>query len=140
MEEYCLVRFNDFKRELSELERGRNLDYLSEIFILKGIIKSFELLFDLSWKTMKDIMSDYYGVIDYSTGSPRDNIEQAFRFELISDNGVWLSMLKDRNLLTHDYDEEIARTKIDKIKNEYFYEFKEFELKVEEFLKTNKPL
>ena len=53
------TRFEEFQRELAELERGRKLDYENESFILKGIINSFEMLFDLSWKVMKDIIHDY---------------------------------------------------------------------------------
>ena len=140
MEEFYMTRFREFKKELSELERGRKLDYASESFILKGIIRSYELIFDLSWKSMKDIVRYYYGVADYATGSPRDNIEKAFKFELIEDNGIWLSMLRDRNLLIHDYDEEIAKDKVEKIINEYFFEFKEFESKVDSFLNTHEPL
>lgn len=139
MAESC-IRFSEFKKELKELERGRNLDYTEESFILKGIIKSFELLFDLSWKAMKDIIRDYYGVTDYITGSPRETIEMAFKMELIEDNGIWISMLKDRNLLTHDYDESIAKERIKTIINQYFTEFKTFELRIDKLLNEHSPL
>lgn len=134
------IRYNEFKKELLELERGRTLDYSAESFILKGIIKSFELLFDLSWKSMKEIIRDYFGITDYITGSPRDNIEVAFKVELIEDNGIWLSMLKDRNLLTHDYDDSIAKARVETIINTYFMEFKSFESRIDALLKNNTPL
>ena len=140
MENYCTVRFKEFKRELAELQRGRTLNYADETFILKGIAKSFELLFDLSWKTMKDILKNYFGVENYSTGSPRENLEQAFKMGLIKDDATWLAMLKDRNFLAHDYDEAIARAKVELIINDYFLKFKEFEAVVEVLLKTKKPL
>ena len=140
MEQSCIVRFDEFKRELNELERGRTLNYEEESFILKGIVKSFEVIFDLSWKSMKDIIRDYFGVVGYATGSPRENIEQAFKMGLIDDNETWISMLRDRNLLTHDYDGTLLKSKIEKIINQYYFTFKDFESSVDGFLKDNEPL
>ena len=121
------TRFEEFQRELAELERGRKLDYENESFILKGIINSFEMLFDLSWKVMKDIIHDYCGYLDYSLEYPAVNIREAFKVSLINDDGIWIKMLKVRNLLTHDYDYGIARQEINNIINIYFFTFKNFE-------------
>lgn len=134
------TRFEEFQRELSELERGRKLDYENESFILKGIINSFEMLFDLSWKVMKDIIHDYCGSLDYSLGSPAGNIREAFKVGLINDDGIWIKMLKVRNLLTHDYDYDVARQEVNNIINIYFFTFKNFEKNVKDFMKNNEKL
>ena len=139
MEKYC-IRFDEFRKELKELKRGRELDYNSESFILKGIVKSYELLFDLAWKTMKDTIRDYFGVIDYSTGSPAENIRQAFKMGLIEDDGKWIKMLKIRNLLTHDYDGKIALNEVENIVNDFCSVFEGFESKMLKFFDENKPL
>ncbi len=139
MEKYC-IRFDEFRKELKELKRGRELDYNSESFILKGIVKSYELLFDLAWKTMKDTIRDYFGVIDYSTGSPAENIRQAFKMGLIEDDGKWIKMLKIRNLLTHDYDGKIALNEVENIVNDFCSVFEGFESKLLKFFDENKPL
>ena len=139
MEKYC-IRFDEFRKELKELKRGRELDYNSESFILKGIVKSYELLFDLAWKTMKDTIRDYFGVIDYSMGSPAENIRQAFKMGLIEDDGKWIKMLKIRNLLTHDYDGKIALNEVENIVNDFCSVFEGFESKMLKFFDENKPL
>lgn len=121
------TRFEEFQRELAELERGRKFDYENESFILKGIINCFEMLFDLSWKVMKDIIHDYCGALDYSLGYPAENIREAFKVGLINDDGIWIKILKVRNLLTNDYDYDIARQEVNNIINIYFFTFKNFE-------------
>lgn len=67
-----------------------------------AIIYAFNSLFDISWKLMKDSLFEFYGLDDVKP-SPRDVIKRAAAVELIENETEWLSMLKNRNLSTHDY-------------------------------------
>ncbi|MCI9262336.1 HI0074 family nucleotidyltransferase substrate-binding subunit [uncultured Adlercreutzia sp.] len=67
-----------------------------------AIIYAFNSLFDISWKLMKDSLSEFYGLSEIKP-SPRDIIKQAGSVGLIDDQELWLAMLRNRNLSTHDY-------------------------------------
>lgn len=86
-----------------------------DILIQMALIKSFEMTFELSWKTMKDYLN--YSGIDVKL--PREVIKQAFANALISDGQVWIDMLEERNLMAHTYDEAQALKAVDHICNRY---------------------
>ena len=54
-----------------------------------GLIKAFDLSFDLAWKVIKDYYQ-YQGIIDIQ-GS-RDAFRTAFKQGLIEDGETWMSM------------------------------------------------
>ena len=78
----------------------------------------FNLSFDLAWKVMKDIITEYHGVLEYPTGSPRETLRMANSVGLIEDD-TWLEMLRARNNLAHDYDGELAVRYFEKITSTY---------------------
>lgn len=83
--------------------------------IQMALIKSFEMTFELSWKTMKDYLK--YNGIDVKL--PREIIKQAFATDLITDGQLWIDMLEDRNLMAHTYDEARALDAVDHICRRY---------------------
>jgi len=80
-----------------------------------ALIGVFNFTFELGWKTLEDYLK--FNGIDASL--PRDIIKQAFHHNLIENGQMWIEMLEDRNILTHVYDEEKARSAISSIKNNY---------------------
>ena len=74
---------------------------------------------------MKDIIIQYFAVVDFPKGSPREVLRKAYVFHLIS-NEAWLDMLRDRNDLTHDYDGEIVKEVCKRLINCYLALFEEF--------------
>lgn len=82
-----------------------------------GIIQLFEISFELAWKLLKDYLEEQ-GFVDINT--PRSAIKKAFEIGLIQDGHVWLSLLNDRNLTTHTYDEAKASALKTIIANTYF--------------------
>ena len=100
-------RWESFSNSLSSLKEAKYRD-LEDSFVLSGTGAKFCITFDLAWKTMKDILVQYYGVTDFIAGSPREVLRTAYRMELISDDS-WMDMLRVRNLLVHDYDGEILK-------------------------------
>ncbi len=70
-----------------------------------GTIQRFEFCFELSWKGLRRVLA-WEGI---EVRSPRSAIKAGYAQELLLDEGAWLSMLADRNLTTHVYDEATAR-------------------------------
>jgi len=73
---------------------------------LAGLIQTFEFSFELTWKTLKDLLQ-FEG---YDAASPRSVIRTALEANHISaiQCETLLDALGKRNLLTHIYDEENA--------------------------------
>lgn len=129
MEEKYINRFASYKKSLSSLEEVHGRD-ITDSFVLSGTIQKFSLTFDISWKVMKDILCEHYGIIDYATGSPRETLKTAYSNGLIDDD-TWLDMMNDRNLLAHDYDGEIAKDKIKTIIDTYLPLFEKLKMRIE---------
>ena len=126
MDEKFDYHFKSYCKTLDALAEAKNRD-LSDSFVLSGTSAKFSITFDLAWKVMKDVLIQYYFIIDFVSGSPRDVLRQSYKANLIS-NDKWMEMLQARNELAHDYDNEIVLLYCDKIINEYidlFYEFKD---------------
>ncbi len=73
--------------------------------------------FDLSWKLLKDYLTEE----GFEIKTPRQAIKQAFQSEVIEDGRKWLEALEDRNLTSHTYDEETAVKVIKEIRENYFF-------------------
>ena len=121
-------RFIEYKKALKRLEEALN-EEKTEI-VIDGVLHRFEFTFELAWKTMKDCL-EYMGIVN-KTGSPRENIQAAFKQGLIDDGETWINIMLDRNSLSHIYDEEISREIYDRIKNKYVIEFEKLKNKLEE--------
>lgn len=124
MDEKFYRRFESFRRSLAALEEVRERD-LTDSFILSGAGAKFNITFDLAWKVMKDIIIQYFAVVDFPKGSPREVLRKAYEFRLISDE-AWLDMLRDRNDLTHDYDGEIVKSVCGRLTGSYLDLFEVF--------------
>lgn len=124
MDEKFYRRFESFRRSLAALEEVRERD-LTDSFILSGAGAKFNITFDLVWKVMKDIIIQYFAVVDFPKGSPREVLRKAYEFQLISDE-AWLDMLRDRNDLTHDYDGEIVKSVCGRLTGSYLDLFEVF--------------
>ncbi len=87
-----------------------------------GAIQRFEFTFELSWKTMKRILS-FKGI---EVNSPRDVFREAAKQKLIDDPVIWFDFLNKRNLTVHTYNQDCA--------DEIFRSLSAFEQKVDEFI------
>jgi nucleotidyltransferase substrate binding protein (TIGR01987 family) len=67
----------------------------------EGLIKRFEFTLELAWKVLKDKMQDDGIIIDRI--SPKYVIKQAYSSKYIDNVDIWLSMINDRNLMSHTY-------------------------------------
>ena len=117
MEGKSINRYRSYCRSLDNLAVAKGKD-MNDLFILSGTVQMFNLSFDLAWKVMKDIITEYHGALEYPTGSPRETLRMANSVGLIEDD-MWLEMLKARNNLAHDYDGELAVRYFEKITSTY---------------------
>ena len=67
--------------------------------------KIFELVFELSWKTLKDLLDKEGRPAELMT--PRSVIKQAFAVGLLPEGRIWIDMIEQRNRLSHVYDSEV---------------------------------
>ena len=110
-----MKKFENFKSNLSILSKANNEDLENE-FIISGIIDKFYIQFELAWKVLKELLR-YEGNSVANTGSPREIIKASYAVYEFIDEKVWLSMLKERNDMTHIYDGNAAKELVGKIIN-----------------------
>ena len=122
-------RFSNYRRALKQLENAVEIvtkelysDHQFNI-IREGLIQCFEFTHELSWKVMKDY-AEYQGYTDVR-GS-RDALRQALQMGLIND-AAWMDSIEDRNLTSHNYDEEVAEEVYEAIVHKYHPLFIRFE-------------
>ena len=110
-------RLESLQRALGQLEaalQAHDADPESEV-IGMAVIKAYEFSFELSWKTLKDLLS--YEGLDVLL--PREVLRQAFAAGLLRDGQVWIDMLEQRNLMAHTYDVNRARLALALIRNHF---------------------
>ena len=84
---------------------GESLQYdESQPLVVDASIQRFEFSVELSWKTLKACLA----LEGIEANTPRECIQQAFAAHWLDDDKAWLSMLKDRNLTSHTYKENLA--------------------------------
>lgn len=136
MDEKFYKRLESFKNSLNALAEAKERD-MNDSFVVSGTGAKFSITFDLAWKVMKDIIIQYYAVVDFPKGSPREVLRKAFELNLI-DGDVWMEMLRDRNDFTHDYDGTLVRDACRKIVDVYIDKFYEFCDRAEKFYEKEK--
>lgn len=127
-----LQRFDNYRKALFRLKQAvrivsdnieENKDDEIDELLKEGLIQRFEYTHELAWKVMKDY-AEYQGYTDIR-GS-RDAFRKAFEMGIISDK-CWMNSIEDRNLTSHNYDDETAEEILELIIEVYFPLFLEFE-------------
>jgi nucleotidyltransferase substrate binding protein (TIGR01987 family) len=103
-----LQRFDNLQRALAQLEHAitTHRQMPENELIVIALIKAYEFCFELSWKTLKDLLA--WNGIDARL--PREVLKQAFANGLIDNGQLWIDMLEQRNLMAHTYDQARAET------------------------------
>mgnify|MGYP001782039577 FL=1 len=110
-------RFENFDKSYKLLNKYAKQPITTELE-RAGIIKFFEMTFELAWKVLKD----YLEAQEYLVKSPRETVKQAFQIGLIDNGHIWMDALSNRNLTTHTYDEELANKMTNEIITMYLPE------------------
>ena len=118
-----MKKYENYVSALSTLVTAPEQD-LSNEFVQSGIIDKFSLQFELGWKLLKVLLA-YEGAAASATGSPRDIIKASYALYDFVDEDTWLSMLRDRNTITHIYDEKKELELVDTIIERYIPAFEQ---------------
>jgi nucleotidyltransferase substrate binding protein (TIGR01987 family) len=95
-------RLESMQRALAQLEAAlaAHVAEPDNEVIGMAVIKAYEISFELSWKTLKDLLA-YEGI---DALLPREVLRQAFASGLLQEGQLWIDMLEHRNLMAHTYD------------------------------------
>ena len=130
-----MKKYQAFADCLKVLEQvDREMASRNEIYRM-GVIGQFNLTFELAWKALKEVLT-LYGVAEAATGSPREIFKAAYGLGWLTDEKVWLEMLKNRNVAIHVYDEEKAQVVLQAIFDKYVGGLQELRDKLEERLRS----
>lgn len=125
-----IQRFSNYRKALIQL--GKAVNIVSAVsnsssdqndLLAEGLIQRYEYTHELAWKVMKDY-EEYQGITDIM-GS-RDAIRVALRAGILDDDR-WMDTISDRNLTSHNYDDETAKHIVTNIINVYYPLFVKFE-------------
>ncbi|ADD02942.1 MULTISPECIES: nucleotidyltransferase substrate binding protein [Thermoanaerobacter] len=119
-EERLREKLSNYKKALSRLEEALKEEKVNQ-YVYDSVIKRFEFTYELAWKLMKAFI-EYKGGNDVKF--PRDIFKEAFATGIVEDGEVWLSMIRDRNLSSHTYNQEGAIEIYNRIKNFYWEHLK----------------
>lgn len=113
-----IQRFNNFNKALGKLQSAIMVykeDHENEI-VKAGMIKFFEMVYELAWNTLKDYYEDQG---ETSIQGSKDAIKLAFNRGLIGNSEKWFEMVDSRKLSVHTYDENTANEISDEIVGVY---------------------
>jgi nucleotidyltransferase substrate binding protein (TIGR01987 family) len=82
-----------------------------ENVVLDLLVKRFEFTFEMSWKAIKRYL-DFIGI---EAPNPRTAFKEAYAQGLIGEENVWLDMIEQRNISSHNYDESEISEILDKV-------------------------
>jgi nucleotidyltransferase substrate binding protein (TIGR01987 family) len=116
---------NETKGKQKLINLGNALQRLAEALqepesnplAIDGTIQRFEFVYELFWKTFKSLLE----IEGIETNTPKEALQQAYQAKWLSDQSVWLQMMKDRNETSHLYDKTSAEKIYHHIKD-YFPE------------------
>ncbi|MDR0338420.1 MAG: nucleotidyltransferase substrate binding protein [Planctomycetaceae bacterium] len=104
-------RLENLNKSFKHFESACNRERYDELE-LAGLVKSYELTFELCCKTLKDYL--YEEGIDVK--SPRETIKKAYQTALLENIDLWLAALDRRNQFSHIYNEKAANETVPYIK------------------------
>ena len=107
----------NLKKAYDKLSEVSNQYDGSNEIIRDSLIQSFEFTFVLCHKTLYEFMKNEG--ISSETTFPRAIFKKAYANNLISDEGVWLQLLEDRNSTSHIYNEKLADEVALRIQKDY---------------------
>lgn len=122
MSKNWIESYETFKKAYSKLKEFVETDNGSEKD-RSAIINAFQYTFELWWKTLQKYMQEQQFLEELG---PAATIRGAFHYQFIDDGEAFMTMLKDRNLITHTYKEDVAIDIYTNIKEKYVELLEEF--------------
>ena len=102
-----IQRFDNYNKALQSLLNAidEHLEDEVEEVVKVGMIKFFEMTYELAWNTMKDYYEDQG---ESGIQGSKDAIKLSFSRGLITEAQKWFDMVDSRKLSVHTYDEDTA--------------------------------
>lgn len=110
--------FSNLENAISRLEEALAVKEPDSL-VIDGTIQRFEFMLELFWKSIKRLLA----VEGVQVDTPKNALKEAYQLGWLHDETAWLQMMRDRNLTSHVYDEEMAERIYEDIKK-YFGEMK----------------
>lgn len=124
-----MQKFDNFVACFDVLRKSNREMAKSDDIYRTGVIGQFNLVFELSWKTLQEVMRAH-AIDEAENGSPREILKAGFKFCFIDDEPTWLLMLKDRNSAAHIYNEEASDAVSNRVYDRYMNAFEHFSKKM----------
>jgi nucleotidyltransferase substrate binding protein (TIGR01987 family) len=119
------IKLDHFKQAIDNLDEVMSMEKTS--VVRDSAIKRYEICYELSWKIIQEFLKNKGIEV---CKNPRDCFKQGFYQGLIEDELSFSKMIKNRNLTTHTYDNNLAESVYIDIK-EYLTLFKKLLLSAE---------
>jgi len=114
----------DFEEILSRW--GEALSLPESDIVRDSAILRFELTYEVAWKLVQLLARDQ----GYEVNSPRQAFQQAFKMGWITDEEVWVDIIRARDTAVHVYRQEYAIALYNEL-NRYYRAFEELRLSIE---------
>lgn len=114
-------RFANFEKAYRQFELVRKEDTEHNPIFRAALIQTFEFLFELAWKTLKDKLEA--GGLEKTL--PREVLQESLQAKFIANGRIWFEMLDTRNKLAHTYDEIMSEKAEAQIRERYAAAIKE---------------
>lgn len=124
------LRYNHLEKavtKLVSLNAYTPNNSFDEDVLFDSYITRFQFCYELSWKTLKEYLIENGVEVDTF---PKGIFKQAYKHQLITDETLWLQMIKDRNITSHEYNQEYSRELVARIQNDYIKVFENLLLKL----------
>ena len=109
-------KFDQYKKAVLRItEAGLSYAKSGDDLHRDGLIQRFEFTFELAWKSLKEYL-ETEGYSDVKT--PKEVLKKAYAIDII-DSEDWITMLEDRNMTSHIYQEETAIAISKRIQSSY---------------------
>lgn len=102
-----MKKLDNFENAVKNLKDIYQYEEPYDNVVLTGLVGLYEICFEQSWKTMKEILENQ-GFAEEKTGSPRQIIKTAYGAGMLNDEQAWLDALTARNNVVHSYNQLIA--------------------------------
>ena len=125
-----MKKFENFCAAFENLKEIYDYEEPYSNIVLTGMVGLYEICFEQSWKTMKEILA-WNGIPEGQTGSPRQILKSAYQTGMIKDEELWLEALVSRNNVTHAYNHVIAIEIVRQTKEKYYQMFYDLKHEIE---------
>lgn len=119
-------RFLNYEKAVTRLrevleEYGNHTHESSMKTMLRdSVIQRFEICYELAWKAIKEFMVEEGFQVE---SFPKAILKAAYQNQIIHEEETWLNMIKDRNIASHEYNEEYIVEVVERIESAYYKQF-----------------